>query len=271
MSEATAQDWQIIDRAERKYRQQFGPAHGLLTAMAGIADDDPVRVPINLYSHCLQTATRVLRAGADEELVVVALFHDLPEAFSDNHHGLLAAQLLAPWISERRSWLLRHHVEFQNYHFANHPTRDRNERDRYRGHPYFAETAEFCERYDQNSFDPRLSDAAIERIRAHRQEILQRTRTGSDSVAGLTQDNAVLQANGIILTPWFGRSTLNVSPPQALQIPGKPQEWHARVASRRVKVASRDEDFVSGVRRRWLCSFMMAAPYTISNGDAASH
>lgn len=154
LSEATAQDWLIIDRAERKYRQQFGPAHGLLTAMTGIAADDPAGVPINLYTHCLQTATRVLKAGADEELVVVALFHDLPEAFSDNHHGLLAAQLLAPWISERRSWLLRHHVEFQSYHFANHPTRDRNERDRYRGHPYFAETAEFCELYDQNSFDP---------------------------------------------------------------------------------------------------------------------
>jgi predicted HD phosphohydrolase len=154
LTEATAHDWQIIDRAERKYRQQFGPAHGLLTAMAGIADGDPVGVPINLYTHCLQTATRVLKAGADAELVVVALFHDLPEAFSDNHHGLLAAQLLAPWISERRSWLLRHHVEFQSYHFANHPTRDRNERERYRGHPCFAETAEFCELYDQNSFDP---------------------------------------------------------------------------------------------------------------------
>jgi predicted HD phosphohydrolase len=154
LSEATAQDWLIIDRAERKYRQQFGPAHGLLTAMASIAHGDPVGVPINLYTHCLQTATRVLKAGADEELVVVALFHDLPEAFSDNHHGLVAAQILAPWISERRSWLLIHHVEFQNYHFANHPTRDRNERDRYIGHRYYAETAEFCERYDQNSFDP---------------------------------------------------------------------------------------------------------------------
>jgi len=32
--------------------------------------------------------------------------------------------------------------------------RDRNERDRYLGHPHFAETAEFCELYDRNSFDP---------------------------------------------------------------------------------------------------------------------
>jgi predicted HD phosphohydrolase len=154
LCEATPQDWMIIDRAEREYRSNHGTGHGLLKVLASIADGDAMGVPINLYTHSLQTATRVLEAGGDDELVVVALFHDLPEAFSDNDHGLLAAQLLAPWLSERRSWLLTHHVAFQNFHFANHPTRDRNERDRYIGHPHFAETAQFCELYDQNSFDP---------------------------------------------------------------------------------------------------------------------
>jgi predicted HD phosphohydrolase len=154
LCEATPQDWIVIERAEREYRRRCGPGHGLLTVMACIADIDPMGAPVNLYTHSLQTATRVLEAGCDEELVVVALFHDLPEAFSDNEHGLLAAQLLEPWISERRRWLLIHHGEFQNFHFANHPTRDRNERDRYLGHPFFEETARFCELYDQNSFDP---------------------------------------------------------------------------------------------------------------------
>jgi predicted HD phosphohydrolase len=135
LSEATPHDWTVIDRAEREYRSNHGTGHGLLKVLASIADGDPMGVSVNLYTHSLQTATRVLEAG-------------------DNDHGLLAAQLLAPWISERRSWLLTHHVEFQNFHFANHPTRNRNERDRYIGHPYFAETAQFCELYDQNSFDP---------------------------------------------------------------------------------------------------------------------
>jgi predicted HD phosphohydrolase len=154
LSEATPEDWRIINRAESEYRRDHGPGRGLMKMLSSIAHDDPLGVPVNLYTHSLQTATRVLEAGLDDELVVVALFHDLPEAFSDNHHGLLAAQMLAPWLSERRAWLLTHHVEFQAYHFANHPTRDLNERDRYAGHPWFAQTAEFCERYDQNSFDP---------------------------------------------------------------------------------------------------------------------
>jgi predicted HD phosphohydrolase len=154
LSQASSDDWAIIERAERAYRRDHGPGRGLLRMLASTENDEPLGVPINVYAHCLQTATRVLEAGLDEEMVVLALFHDLPEAFSDNHHGLLATAMLTPWISARRAWILTHHVEFQAYHFANHPTRDRNERDHYRGHAYFAETAEFCELYDQNSFDP---------------------------------------------------------------------------------------------------------------------
>jgi predicted HD phosphohydrolase len=164
LSQASPNDWMIIERAERRYRRDHGPGRGLLGLLKSTQHDDALGVPINLYAHCLQTATRVLEAGEDDELVVVALFHDLPEAFSDNHHGLLAAQMLAPWLSERRSWLLTHHVEFQAYHFANHPTRDRNERDHYAGHPWFEETALFCARYDQNSFDPDYPNAPLERF-----------------------------------------------------------------------------------------------------------
>jgi predicted HD phosphohydrolase len=161
LSEATPNDWRIIDRAEREWRRAQGPAHGLLRMLSAIEHDEPLGVAVNVYTHCLQTATRVLRAGLDDEMVVLALFHDLPETFSDNHHGLLAAQMLAPWLSERRAWVLVHHVEFQAHHFANHPTRDLNERDRYAGHPQFEETVEFCARYDQNSFDPGYPTLAL--------------------------------------------------------------------------------------------------------------
>jgi predicted HD phosphohydrolase len=154
LSQATAADWALITRAEREYRSNHGPGRGLLAVLDCFREIDPMGAPINLYRHCLQTATRVVEAGEDDELVVVALFHDLPEAFSDNHHGLVAAQMLAPWLSDRRSWLLVHHVEFQSVHFANHPTRSPDEREPFRGHPHFSDTAYFCERYDQNSFDP---------------------------------------------------------------------------------------------------------------------
>src|SRR3984957_9504332 len=92
--------------------------------------------PVNLYEHSLQTATRVLEAGHDDELVVVALFHDVPEVFSDSDHGWMAAQMLSPWVSARRAWLLTHHGDFQSAHFANHPTRDPRDRNKHVGHEW---------------------------------------------------------------------------------------------------------------------------------------
>jgi predicted HD phosphohydrolase len=164
LADALPEDWAIIEAAERAYRRDQGPGAGLLKILASLEHGPCLGAPINLYQHCLQTATRVLEAGEDDELVVVALFHDMPEAFSDNHHGLVAAQLLAPWLSPRREWLLIRHVEFQALHFANHPTRNRHERDAYRGHPDFDATAEFCARYDQNSFDPHYPTFSLDRF-----------------------------------------------------------------------------------------------------------
>jgi predicted HD phosphohydrolase len=153
LDEATPDDWREIIRAEAAARLKRTTGDRLLDLLASIRGDDSLGSPVNLYVHSLQTATRVLRAGEDDELVVVALFHDLPEAFSDNHHGLVAAELLSPWISERRTWLLVQHVDFQLVHFVNHPTADTHARDCFIGHTFYAETAHFCEYYDQNSFD----------------------------------------------------------------------------------------------------------------------
>jgi predicted HD phosphohydrolase len=153
LEEATPSDWRVIVQAEAADRLERTTGERLLDVLASMQHAHSLGSPINLYMHSLQTATRVLRAGEDDELVVVALFHDLPEALSDNHHGRVAAELLSPWISERRTWLLVQHVDFQQFHFVNHPTVDRHARDRFIGHPFYAETEHFCRVYDQNSFD----------------------------------------------------------------------------------------------------------------------
>jgi predicted HD phosphohydrolase len=160
--EATAEDWRIMDQAEAQWRRRHGPQEGLLSLLTSIERADPLGAPVNLYTHSLQTATRALNDRADDEMVVVALFHDLPEAFSANDHGLIAAQMLGPNISESRAWLLTHHGIFQDFYFVNHPTRDRGARDRYRGSPHFEETDYFCRYYDQNSFDPHFPTLPLE-------------------------------------------------------------------------------------------------------------
>jgi predicted HD phosphohydrolase len=62
--------------------------------------------------------------------------------------------VLRPYVSEDNYWLIQHHAIFQGYYYWHHIGMDRDARDAYRGHPMFERTAMFCEKWDQNSFDP---------------------------------------------------------------------------------------------------------------------
>jgi predicted HD phosphohydrolase len=50
--------------------------------------------------------------------------------------------------------VLKHHGLFQGYYYFHHIGMDRNARDIYRDHPHYQACVEFCERWDQCSFDP---------------------------------------------------------------------------------------------------------------------
>lgn len=114
------------------------------------------------YQHSLQTATRALRDGADEETVCVALLHDIGDMVAPKNHAAFAAEILRPYVSDDNYWLVKHHGIFQGYYYFHHFDRDRNARERYRDHPMFERTAAFCENWDQVSFDPDYDTMPIE-------------------------------------------------------------------------------------------------------------
>jgi predicted HD phosphohydrolase len=49
---------------------------------------------------------------------------------------------------------VEHHGIFQMLYYGHHYGWDRNARDRFKDHPCFQSCADFCERWDQSSFDP---------------------------------------------------------------------------------------------------------------------
>ena len=51
---------------------------------------------IDRYTHCLQSATRAERDGADEETIVCALLHDIGDLFSPDNHSEVAAAIRGP-------------------------------------------------------------------------------------------------------------------------------------------------------------------------------
>jgi len=161
MDQGTVEDYALVERLfdEHKQATLADSVLGLLKAMQG----PTLGYKIDRYQHSLQTATRARRDGADEEMQVVALLHDIGDVVAPDNHSELAAAVLRPYVGEDNHWLVKHHGLFQGYYYF-HLTGagDRNERDRYRNHPCFEATALFCERWDQTAFDPDYDTLPLE-------------------------------------------------------------------------------------------------------------
>ena len=109
---------------------------------------------ISRLEHSLQSATRAYKANENEEMVVAALLHDIGDELAPMNHSEYAASILKPYVSERTHWIIEKHGEFQMFYYAHHLGGDKNRRDKYKDHKYYKDTINFCENYDQNSFDP---------------------------------------------------------------------------------------------------------------------
>jgi hypothetical protein len=68
--------------------------------------------------------------------------------------GQRVSRLARPFVSEELCWIVSHRPLFQLHYYGAQTGEDVNARDAYREHPWFDATVEFCERYDENCFDP---------------------------------------------------------------------------------------------------------------------
>ena len=80
--------------------------------------------------------------------------HDIGDVISPLDHAAASAAVLRPYVSDEVHWVVAQHGLFQTYYFAHFHGRDRNARDKYRGHPCYQLCVDFCERWDQRAFDP---------------------------------------------------------------------------------------------------------------------
>jgi predicted HD phosphohydrolase len=159
MDEGTREDYRLLDQMYRQTRQHV--ADRVLAALKQLAGPT-LGYRIDRYQHSLQTATRAYRDGADEEIVVCALLHDIGDVLAPANHSQVAAAILRPYVSERNHWVIEHHGLFQGYYYFHHLGGDRNARDRFVEHPYYEACVDFCERWDQRSFDPDYETLSLE-------------------------------------------------------------------------------------------------------------
>jgi predicted HD phosphohydrolase len=109
---------------------------------------------ITRLQHGLQSGTRALRDGADLDWVVGALLHDIGDGLAPQNHDKMSAEVIRPFVRWDVAWTIEHHGIFQMLYYGHHYGWDRNAREQFRHHPVFDTCADFCERWDQSSFDP---------------------------------------------------------------------------------------------------------------------
>ncbi len=159
MAEGTQEDYELLEQLETDFAK--GTADRVLATLKDLAGSLS-GYKVDRLEHSLQCASRAHRDGADEEIVVAALLHDIGDLLSPFNHSELAAAVLRPYVSERTYWVVLHHGLFQSYYYAHHTGGDRHARDSYRDHPWYQDTVDFCHRWDQSSFDPEYQSLPLE-------------------------------------------------------------------------------------------------------------
>lgn len=187
MQDSTQADWQIIGGEFMQFASQL-PARVIQHLQ--ILQGDYGGFPVDRYTHSLQTATRALRDGRDEEYVVCALLHDIGDTLGSFNHPDIAAAILKPFVSDENHWMVQHHGIFQGHYFFHHIGLDRDLRDNFRAHPCYERTAEFCELYDNPAFDPKAETLPIEEFEPMLRRLMAQPRNSVYKAALKTPETA---------------------------------------------------------------------------------
>ncbi len=171
MEHGTQADYDLVFAHDAKMVAQ--QADRVLDWLRSMDGDSPYR--ISRLQHSLQTATRAERDGADDETIVCALLHDIGDILAPANHSQIAAALLAPYVSEKNHWIVKHHGLFQGYYWFQFAGLVRIARDRYRDHEYYDACVQFCACWDQPSFDPHYDTQPLEHFVPLVRELFSRT------------------------------------------------------------------------------------------------
>ena len=171
MKKGTKEDYLLLDKHEKKF--VGNTAERILNFMSTLTNTLE-GYQVSRLEHSLQTATRALRDGASDEMIVAALLHDIGDEMAPLNHSEYAAAILKPYVSEKTYWIIDKHGIIQMYYYAHHLGGNKNERDKYKDHKYYKDTIDFCEKWDQKSFDPDYKSLTLKDFEPYVKKIFSR-------------------------------------------------------------------------------------------------
>jgi predicted HD phosphohydrolase len=162
----------LLDKLEKKYIAKTGDR---IIKYLQKYDQTLEGYKVSRLEHSLQAATRALKDSASDEMIVATLLHDIGDDLAPANHAEFAASILRPYVSEKTHWIMQKHGEFQMYYYAHHLGGNKNIRDKYKEHKYYDGCVEFCEKWDQASFDPNYKSLKLEDFEVLIRKIFSRT------------------------------------------------------------------------------------------------
>jgi predicted HD phosphohydrolase len=162
MDESTLEEWAVIGAETMKNQPRVAErVLGMLRSLEDITDG----FATDQLTHCLQTATLAERAGADPEVVVAALCHDVGKAISVPNHPRIGAEILKPYVRDEVYKMILVHQDFQGRHYYQHFGGDPDAREQHRDAltpEEFALAERFADEWDQIAFDPDYDTLPLE-------------------------------------------------------------------------------------------------------------
>jgi predicted HD phosphohydrolase len=176
MDESTAEQWAVIGAETMQNQPRVADSVlAMLRSLGRITDG----FATDQLTHCLQTATRAERAGADDEVVVASLCHDIGKAISVPNHPAIAAEILKPYVRDEVYNMILVHQDFQGRHYYHHFGGNPDARDKHHetlGADEFELAARFADEWDQTSFDPDYETLPLEHFEPKVREVFARAR-----------------------------------------------------------------------------------------------
>ena len=172
MKDGTREEYELLARLEKPYLSLT--ADRVLGELKSASEATLEGYKITRLEHGLQSGTRALRGGADLDWVVGALLHDIGDGLAPQNHDKMSAEVIRPFVRWDVAWTVEHHGIFQMLYYGHHYGWDRNAREQFRHHPVFNNCAEFCERWDQSSFDPDYPVESIDTFEPMVREVFSR-------------------------------------------------------------------------------------------------
>ena len=188
MKDATQADYDLLEERLGPYLEQT--PQRIMDMLARQVEERESGYQVNRLEHALQSATRARRSGADTEWVVAALIHDIGDGIAPMNHDKFAAEVLRPYVRPEVTWTVAHHGIFQLYYTGVFQGKNNLAREKYKDELYYSSCVDFCEHWDQVSFDPDYSWDPLDSFAGELHEVFLRTPFAPETV-GSTQIKGV--------------------------------------------------------------------------------